>query len=309
LLGTSPKETSHLCHRVLNNESQMQILLQETALSMITGDLIRSSLEHMRLEVGLPGRSDRWNWVVIDCITTDCWLKLLKYMSQHDFQLADTLPVLRTCRDSDRFLMKEFIAHGYFRKELQMLNECWKFLHVTTLAESSSADGNYLEAWAWNDTGTSDLINQYQWPRRPLLQSGYWLLWQQALQAMFLHPIATTDRKLRQSLGPWDPDILAQWKWLYLTAEDRVSHFEGCGWRVFSKIPSRVQRLCSLRFLRQEQIAPTSPADGVLATISRTRDGVRITGVTPLSPGVTYQPETTPCSIREALDLHKKLDK
>jgi hypothetical protein len=113
--------------------SQMQILLQETALPTITGDLIRASPEQLRLEVGLPGRSDRWNWGVIDCITTDCWLKeLLKYMSQHDFQLADTLPVLRMYRDSDRFLMKEFIAHGYFRKELQMLNKCRKYLHVTT---------------------------------------------------------------------------------------------------------------------------------------------------------------------------------
>jgi hypothetical protein len=190
-----------------------------------------------------------------------------------------------------------------------MLNECRKYLHVTTLAEISSADGNYLEAWAWNGTGTSDLINQYQWPRRPLLQPPYWLLWQQALQAMFLHPTATTERKLQQLLGPWDPDISAQWKWLYSAAEDRVYHFEGGGWRVFSKIPARVQRLRSLRFLRQEHITPTSRADGVLATISRTRDGVRIKGVAPLSPGVTNQPETTPCFIRAALDLLKKLDK
>jgi hypothetical protein len=48
---------------------------------------------------------------------------------------------------------------------------------------------------------------------------------------------------------------------------------------------------------------------GVLATISRTRDGVRITGVNPLTPGGTNQAETTPCSIRAALDLRKKLDK
>jgi hypothetical protein len=88
-----------------------------------------------------------------------------------------------------------------------MLNKCRKYLHVTTLAEISLADGNYLEAWAWNGTGTSDLINQYQWPRLPLLQPRYWLLWQHALQAMFLHPTATTERKLRQPLGPWDPDI------------------------------------------------------------------------------------------------------
>jgi hypothetical protein len=88
-----------------------------------------------------------------------------------------------------------------------------------------------------------------------------------------------------------------------------VYHFEGGGRWVFSKIPSRVQRLCSLRFLLQEHIAPTSPADGVLATISRTRDGVRITGVNPLSPGVTNKAKITPCSIRAALDLRKKLDK
>jgi hypothetical protein len=67
-------------------------------------------------------------------------------------------------------LMKEFIAHGYFRKEAQMLNECWKYLHVMTLAEIYSADSIYLEAWAWNGTGTSDLINHYQWPRQHLLQ-------------------------------------------------------------------------------------------------------------------------------------------
>jgi hypothetical protein len=35
--------------------SQMQILLQETALPTIMGDLIRALLEQLRLEVGLPG--------------------------------------------------------------------------------------------------------------------------------------------------------------------------------------------------------------------------------------------------------------
>jgi hypothetical protein len=143
----------------------------------------------------------------------------------------------------------------------------------------------------------------------PFLQPHYWLLWQQAQQAMFLRPTATTERKLRQSFGSWDPDISAQWKWLYLAAEERVYHFEGAGWRVFSKIPSRVQRLRSLRILRQEHISPTSPADGVLATIFRTRDSVRITCVNPLSPGVTNQADTTPGSFRAALDLRKTLDK
>jgi hypothetical protein len=60
-------------------------------------------------------------------------------MSQHDFELIDTLPTLRSCRDSDKFLMMEFLAHGYFKQDLQMLKECRKYLYVTILAEISSA--------------------------------------------------------------------------------------------------------------------------------------------------------------------------
>jgi hypothetical protein len=62
-----------------------------------------------------------------------------------------------------------------------------------------------------------------------------------------LHSI--TERNLQQPLGPWDQDILAKWKWLYLAVEDRVYYFEGISWRVFLKVPSRGQCFCSLRFL------------------------------------------------------------
>jgi hypothetical protein len=102
---------------------------------------------------------------------------------------------------------------------------------------------------------------------------------------------------------------LAKWNWLYLVAEDRVHHFADFAWRVFSKILSHVQCLHSLRFLHQEKISPTSPADGVQASISPTSDGVRITGVSILPPGVTPQSESTSCSILGALDQRKELDK
>ena len=129
------------------------------------------------------------------------------------------------------------------------------------------------------------------------------------LQAMFLAPSRTTERKLRQPLGSWDHDIPAKWKWFYSAAEDRVYHFEGIGWRVFSMIPSRVQRLRSLRFLCQDHIAPTTPDDGIMASISRTSDGVRITGVDILPPGVPPPSEIPSRSILGALDQRTELDK
>jgi hypothetical protein len=79
-----------------------------------------------------------------------------------------------------------------------------------------------------------------------------------------------------------------------------VYHFEGIGWRVLSKIPSHVQRLLQLRFLRQEQFVPS---------ISPTRDGVWITGVIILPSGVTSPLESTSCTILNALDQRKELDK
>jgi hypothetical protein len=108
-------------------------------------------------------------------LATDCWIAdLLKYMYQHEFKLTDTLPTLCSYRGSDKFLVKEFMAHGYFKKDLRMLNECRKHLRVSTLAEITSADGVYLEEWAWTGSGTTGPINQYHWPRRPPLQPTCW---------------------------------------------------------------------------------------------------------------------------------------
>ena len=281
----------------------MKVLVQETSLPTITGDLIRASLEQLHLEIGLPDRTDQWRWKSIDCLATECWLKdLLKYMSQHDFQLTDTLPTLRSYRASNKFLMKEFLANGYFKKDLQMLNECRKYLRVTTLAEITSADGRYLEEGAWLGIEIADPLNPYQWPRRTPLLPRFWKLWQQTLQATFLQPSISNQRKLRLLLGPWDNDVQQKWRWFYSAEENRVYHFEGAGWRVFSQQPSQVQRLQSLRFIRQENIVPTLPSEVSMASIVRTRTGVCITGINEVPPTSPPVLALHPATIQEALD-------
>jgi hypothetical protein len=79
-------------------------------------------------------------------------------------------------------------------------------------------------------------------------------------------------------------------------------------WRVFSKQPSRVQRLRSLRFIRQD-IITTLPGEASMASIVRTSTGVRITGINevpPLAPPITALP---PATILEALDQRDVHDK
>ena len=188
--------------------SQLQVVLQETNLPSITGDLIRASLEQIRLELGLSGRSDQLQWSVIDCLATNCWLKdLLQYAANHDLCIEDTLPTLRTYRAHDQFLIESFITSGYRKQQLKTLNKCRKALQVTTLAEITSADGIYLETWAWQGTHKEATLNSYQWPRRPPLMLRHWSLWQQAVQSTFLHLLSPNERKLRQPLGAWDEDV------------------------------------------------------------------------------------------------------
>jgi hypothetical protein len=108
--------------------------------------------------------------------------------------------------------MECFLASGYRKKNLQMLNECRKALQVTTLAEITSADGLYVEPWAWKGKPKETSLNSYQWPQTPPLQPRHWRQWQQALQATFLHLSQSNKKKLRQPLGAWDTDVTIQWQ-------------------------------------------------------------------------------------------------
>ena len=290
--------------------SQLKVVLQETALPSITGDLIRASWEQMRLEIGLPGRSDKWNWSVVNCIATDCWLKdLLQYAAQHDLYVEDTLPVLNQYRPQDQFLMAAFIDNGYRKTQLQILNECRKVLQVNTLSEITSADGAYLEHWAWTGTSNQEPLNDYQWPRPAPLKPRHWQIWQQAVQATFLQLSQTTEHKLRQPLGDWTPEVLARWQWFYCPNENRIYHREDTRWRVYSKQSSRVQRLRSLRFTRTEIAVDELPDDADMATISSGPNGVKITGTCAVTPCTETPPASTLESIEEALDAVAQADR
>ena len=170
------------------------------------------------------------------------------------------------------------MANGYRKKQLQTLNECRKVLQVTTLAEISSADGVYIEPWAWLGTGNSKPLNSYQWPRPAPLERRHWLLWQQAIRKSFLQVLRTSEHKLRQPLGEWDHDIRKQWNCFHCVNDDRIYHREDAGWRVFSQHPSQVQRLRSLRFVRTNLVVKELPANVHMATTTSIPTGIKIKG-------------------------------
>jgi ribonuclease HI len=282
----APKELLGLgiMHPWFNQElTHIETCLQEGTAETIAGDLLRASTEQLRLELGL---STQIGTVPTETkkalsLATDCWLKTVhEFATSHGMRIEDTSPALDSYRRQDRFLIEEFISNGYQGRDLKMLNECRMFLKTVCLSEITSADGERIEQWAWEGTKRTHGLNKYKWPRsQPHLSRGHWNLWKQALTRCFLTP-AGTEKQLRSKVGKIKATLSNDWKWWYSESEERVYHKEGAKWAVYSRVPTRVRRLRSLKFLKQFRFEDTLPNDAKPASIARCANNrLSVTGV------------------------------
>ena len=191
----------------------------------MTNDLLRASMEQLRLEIGWPGQINEAPIPIVKDYMTECWIKsLLLYMEEQDMKLHDDCPPLLPNTAKDRFLMKEFVQAGYRKKDLEKLNACREYLRVICLSDIVSMDGKKLEKWAWEGT-----INDWRstakmaWPRRPpKLPNDWWLLWRAALEKCFL-----TAGRLSTFPGQWKREKASKWPVLFDAISHRIYMKEG----------------------------------------------------------------------------------
>ena len=74
-----------------------------------TGKLIRTSAEHLLLELGTPEALFEHAYKKYHSLATRCWLKSTwEFVSKADIQLTTTLPTLKTSCPGDIFLIPAF---------------------------------------------------------------------------------------------------------------------------------------------------------------------------------------------------------
>lgn len=94
------------------NFKKINLLIKEYLQSSITSDLLKSNIEQLRLELGLPGTN--WNLDIGDGWRTDGWLNsLLQFCSAEGIEIHDKQPTLQKIATDDEFLMQIFIDAGY----------------------------------------------------------------------------------------------------------------------------------------------------------------------------------------------------
>lgn len=140
------------------------------ASNSITGKLLHVTLELAQLEVGI-GRQifslDYYQFA--ECFLENSWIKALwKFAHDHNITLMNRVTALSLPQcEGDVFLTEAFQAQGYTHKELEMLNNCIKFLYkIMALVDITMGSGDSLtEHYFCQQERLTE--NRYNWPCQP----------------------------------------------------------------------------------------------------------------------------------------------
>jgi hypothetical protein len=130
---------------------------------MMTGQLLTTSQEQLRLEMGTSGFMTDVPYKSMKATVTKTWLTgPWEFIDRFQIKIRDGIDHLRLQRQNAKFLMDEFLKAGYEGTTLKELNECRMFLHAVTLSDIVSADGLQITINAWNQSQDERGESQYQ---------------------------------------------------------------------------------------------------------------------------------------------------
>ena len=115
----------------------------------LTSDLLRTSAEQLKLELGLNGPVFQRDWETWNKIATNCWVKhTWSFCIKNKLLVTDDIPDFKPRRTNDKLLMRAF-AQFYSGDSLKKLNQCRLYLQVVWASEIFSADNKILPT-AWD---------------------------------------------------------------------------------------------------------------------------------------------------------------
>ena len=179
----------------------------------ITGHLIKTSLEYLRLELGVNIHILKSNISKYSNLNlTQSWLlHTWTFMLEHNITLDIDAEKIPPQREHDIPIMEEIINSGRFSKsQLTSINKCRMYLQAFHLSDIATGDGKKISNNAWH--GIKDVDNKgndCKWPRSGTPSDKMWSTWREALN------ICYTSRKqqiLDNKLGDW-LKIPEGWTW------------------------------------------------------------------------------------------------
>jgi hypothetical protein len=131
----------------------------------ITGQLIRASVEQLKLEIGCNGPTLSLPYDHFSKLATKCWIRqTLLFMDAYQIRIEDTSPDFLLSRANDQLLIPLFHGTGIRDDQLDRLNLCRLFLQVLTISDITTDCGTKITKAAWNGDRDTTCTSCYQWP-------------------------------------------------------------------------------------------------------------------------------------------------
>jgi hypothetical protein len=107
----------------------VQEMMTEAPHDSPTGQLIRTSIEQAKLELGLEGRLFDHNFKVVGHLLSECWNKnVWKQTSENGIRMIKPTTSLKIECPGDIMLMEGVMHYGYKGKELSEVSKCRLYL-------------------------------------------------------------------------------------------------------------------------------------------------------------------------------------
>jgi hypothetical protein len=161
--------------------SHITKLLQHGAKDNITGQLLRSSLEALQLELGTSAFPLELQHSSMGFLATPCWIvNSWKFMSNLDIKMTSpSNPQLPVLRERDQLLMDILTTPLTLSRDVLLrLNVCRIYLQAVSLADIVTADGARITSRAWHGQIDPSRPSSFTWPTQQRPPDSDWKLWQ-----------------------------------------------------------------------------------------------------------------------------------
>ena len=242
--------------------THIQKMLRFCHSSSLTGELLRTSMQQLKIELGTQGSILELPFKTYGGLATCGWIaSTWKDMQQFRITIADTTPNIPMRTSKDQLIIQAFVQAGFKSDKLVLLNRMRLYLRVATFSDLMQANGTDVKPDIWNGIRTTNCRPQIEWPKQGPIPPSHWAIWQKALTESLGISIIKSRNKCPHP-GHWiDND--EQWEWFFHQSTERLYQRTTTGWEEWHYLPGRSSRQAMRKFHRPE------PADAIPPNLVR----------------------------------------
>lgn len=254
-----------------------------------TGALIRTSLELLKLEVGISRQMQDIAINHVAELATDSWIKQTwLHAEMWGLHITDE-PQFLLRREGDAYLMELILRHQPPAEILVSINKCRIYHKILTLSDVLTGDGNRLRADIWTNAQSIDHDDRSDWPSQGKPSNKDWQRWEHCLLQLF--DIRARNGYIHPSLQLGEGKVTESWKWFYW--QESIYQVEEGRTKEFSQLTRRRSRRKRYQFSR---LVTNLPPQAQPCTIEQDGSKLVMTG--------TIQPEEEQINHPRSLQEH-----